>query len=279
MQFKLRAVVGAGLVSAVSLVFTGAASAGVVYSNGPAGDSFTNAGPVGAGQAVGSSGWVYNNVRNGGTVGIDGSLARSGNGSAHMSGNAGPADPSSKADIEYYGNGTGLGLFSQLTSMSYDWYRSGSSTANAALQPSLRVLIDRDGDLGTTGDQGALVFERTYNNLATPTDTWVSDTITAATILWNNGGIGLGDPFFTNDLSDWQALFPRAEIIGFSSGIGSGWGPFDGAVDNIAWTIDGVTTTSNFEVQAAAVPEPASLALVGVALAGLGLARRKNRKG
>jgi hypothetical protein len=55
-----------------------------------------------------------------------------------------------------------LGSFSQLGSMSYDWYRADSSTTDAHLHPVLRVLLDADGDLTTTGDRGGLVFERVY---------------------------------------------------------------------------------------------------------------------
>jgi hypothetical protein len=67
-------------------------------------------------------------------------------------------------------------------------------------------------------------------------------------------------------------------ILGFSSGVGSGWGSFTGAVDNISWTINGVTTVNNFEVAAADVPEPASVALLGLGLMGLVAARRRKAK-
>ena len=266
-----------------------AAHAAVVTANDPSGDAFTNPSSSNQGQAIGDSGWYYNNVRAGATVGIDTAYPRSGNGSVSFSSPQG-----GKADVEFlpnalpfsgnYASTASLGAFSVLTSMSYDWYRDASSTATSRLHPSLRVLLDRDGNLATTGDRGGLVFERTYNNLTTPVDQWVSDAVSATTKVWNFG-LGIGNEAdingngyaYDSSLSDWQAYMPTAAVIGFSSGVGSGWQPFDGAVDNISWTLNGVTTTTNFEVAPSDVPEPASLGLIAIGLAGLALRKRASR--
>jgi hypothetical protein len=172
-----RSSLAAGLLAAGLAVAPVAQAATIVLANGPGpGDSFINAGGMNQGQAIGATGWVYDNVRNGGAVGISTALPRSGNGSAAFTNPSGAA----KADIEflaaplalagnYVAAGT-LGAFADLVSFGYDWYRDGASTVTANLHPALRVLLDADGDLASIGDRGGLVFERAYNGGPTPTD-------------------------------------------------------------------------------------------------------------
>jgi hypothetical protein len=264
----------------------------IVYSNNPApGDLFSNSGSAFLGQAVGTSGWYYNNVRYGGEVGIRTNYPFNGNGSVYMRTPTGAA----KADIEFLVNAVPIGgnfvstgviaPLSQLQSVSYSWYRDNSANpVSKHLHPVLRILLDADGNLNTLGDRGGLVWESVYQlgpSYTAPTNTWVTQTIDDSSWLWNFGLGGTlmdidGDGYPHNsNLAAWKANFPNAVIIGFNMGLGSGWnGDFVGAVDNISWTIEGITTTTNFEV----VPEPTTMALFGLGLLGAagGLLRRKS---
>ncbi len=273
------------LIAALAAVVAASANAQIVYSNNPTpGDYFVgNVG--GIGQPVGSSGWYYNNVRNGATVGINQDYARSGNGSVHFSVGSG-----SKADIEYLA-GTGfnllgtyyptasLGKLSDLSSVAFDWYRDSASTVAAHFHTGARVYIDADANPFTTGDLGYLIYERIYNGSPGPAveDQWVSDGIGLTTKLWTSGSLGGDTNGYNNTLQDFidgavSGINGDSAIVGFSFGIGSGWtGQTEMALDNVSWTIDGVTTSSNFEVNP--VPEPATM--TALAVGALALLRRK----
>lgn len=290
----------AALAVCIGLAFAGPISnahADVVYANGTTpGDAYTNSGVSNQGQAVGLSGWYYNNVRNNGSVGINNTYPQSGNASVKLITTQGPGGASSKADIEFLAGGTlfsgnyvassSLGSFSQFTSMHYDWYRDSSSTSSSGLHPALRIILDRDGNLATIGDRGGLVFERAYNGGGVVNNTWVTDTVSANTYVWNFG-LGLGNEYNINStsyaydatLSEWQSFLPNAVILGFSSGVGSGWGPFAGAVDNIGWLVGQQSSSYNFEVQGmVATPEPGTMLLMGVGVVGAFLVKRRKAK-
>ncbi|MCS6775748.1 MAG: PEP-CTERM sorting domain-containing protein [Chloroherpetonaceae bacterium] len=283
----------------LTVVLAGSASAQIpVLANNPApGDLFTNPGPSNQGQAIGATGWYYNNVRNNGQVGIRTDYPRNGNGSVFFYSGSGAA----KADVEYLvnaaliaGNYFSAGIIaplSDLQTLTYEWYRDSMSTVPASLHPAVRILLDADGDLSTIGDRGGLVWERAYNSLPVPTDTWVADTITDTSFLWNFGlGIGFaadidGNAYpYDETLLEWKNYFPNAVIIGFSMGVGSGWnGIFQGAVDSIAWQGTGPLanlTSFNFELAGTpVVPEPGTMALLGAGLmlGGLVTLRRARR--
>lgn len=277
MKIKLAAAI-----AALSLVVSASAQM-TVFSNAGAlpGDSFTNAGGTNTGQAVGTTGWHYNNVRNSGIVGINNTYARSGDGSLYFETTIGPSGASSKADAEFFrtsvANGAGnfsatssLGALSALTSLSYDWYRDSASSASSVQHAALRLQVV-SADLTQSG---YLVFERAYNGSVVPTDTWNSDDIFANRTtfnMWSTGSLPGAFSNFTTTLDQWMNSSMNYQVIGVSTGVGSGWGPFRGAVDNVQFGFGGVNTTYNFE----AVPEPMTMTVMALgALAAL----RKKRK-
>ena len=170
-----HALVASTILAGVGLTTPVTASTLVLSNAAVPGDAFSNAGTTNQGQAVGTSGWYYNNVRNSGSVGISTTLPRNGNGSVFFSSPSGSA----KADIEYLANavpvggnyfaGGSLGRFQELVGFGYEWYRFDASTNPAVQHPALRVLLDLDGNL-LSPDRAGLVFERAYNSLPTLTD-------------------------------------------------------------------------------------------------------------
>lgn len=241
----------------------------------------------GASDAFAYDTWLRQNVRTGASTGITNDFPRGGDGSAWMT----SADGVGKVDWSYFRTG-GFGRLADLSSASYDWYRASSSTNPAVQVPAFRIVVDIDGNLGTT-DLAYLVYEQVYNEAggwSAPTDAWQSKSIGGSTFLWvAQPGVG-NEEVFTRTLADYQAgtytptpgwsqITGNSVVLGIMMGIGSGWaGAFTGAVDNAAITMGGaspVVMTSNFEVNVAIAPAvPAKPVPVGgpATVAGLGIA-------
>jgi hypothetical protein len=282
----------AAVAVAVSLTPLASIGAQVVTVTTPVG-VYTEPGPVNTGDPFALDTWLRTNVRNNGSVGITNTYARSGNGSAYFNGAQGPSGASSKADFEYFFGGQYVSPFAlgTLTGLSYDYYRDASSTNSAIQVPSLRMYLDFDGN-AATADYGYMIYEPYYTQGAAGvvTGAWQSETIGSSSIFWVSQ-FGHGNENVYRPLSDYttNGYTPNAGftqitrssiVLGLSSGIGSGWGPFTGAVDNIRVQYGSGASakdvTFNFETASTTTPEPATTALTATGLLALvGIARRR----
>jgi hypothetical protein len=221
--------------------------------------------------------WGQQNVRGNGVVGITTDYADNsgGNGSIYFAADgSGP----SKADMEIYFS-TPV-LLSEFTGGSYDWFKDSASVGDAPA-PAYRLAM-----LNANNQFGYFVYEPYQQPHAVPLDTWVTETIdTTTSLFWATGSNFVIPPpggapphcqSCLHSLDEWSAANAGAKVIGFSTGVGSGWtaGPFVGAVDNVSFTFGQETSTFNFEVSA--VPEPGvwALMITGFGLAGAALRRR-----
>ena len=119
-----------------------------------------------------------------------------------------------------------------LDTLSFDYYIQSSSRTDVI--PVIRLAIDADGNLATTGDRGELVFEYAYQGLgATTTGSWqTADLIGDDWVAWQrSGGVNRDQIVNMTEYSDWS------DADGFTPGGPPGALHFDEDSVVLAWSI------------------------------------------
>lgn len=211
------------------------------------------------------NGWAPANVRADATVAITGDEPRSGLGSLKFS-FVTVTPGQDKADYEkIWGVVPGRTLGS-LSALSYEFYRSSTSTTTGHFAPVLRLYYYNS----VSGESGLLIWEPIYNGyVSIPTNSWISEDVFADNFWMRAFGPSRTIDDYNVSLAEWMAnadeegspidddadadvphvLSASTYITGINVGVGSGWGAtFLGYVDNVEIEFGADVETANFEL-------------------------------
>lgn len=132
-----------------------------------------------------------------------------------------------------------------LHELSFDYYIDSSSRTDVI--PVVRLLIDGDGNLATTGDRGELVFEWAYQGFsAVQQDSWqTADLAGGDWIAWQrSNGANHDEVVNMTRLSDWADASgftagggvhfdQNSTVLGWSIALGSGNGSNNAYLDDL----------------------------------------------
>jgi hypothetical protein len=194
-----------------------------------------------------------------------------------------------KATLAYV-DANGLGGLANFTA-SYRWFKD--SPVGGAPAPALKLGI-RTSDFGSTPPSSMRIGENNWDKVmvyepydnpdagSTPVGTWVTQTITANSGTWSMfnrtppAGV-VNPPHSSLTLSQWLAdatwgtRLTGAVVVDVALGVGSGNANTVGYVD---W-LETSAIAGGERINFTAVPEPASIALLGAASIGLVMVGRR----
>jgi hypothetical protein len=218
------------------------------------------------------NGWAFSNTDNSGTNASGGfvsgpATAPLGSGSAQFI-----VGDSSSSEILYdLSLDSGMSV-SDFTSFSYSTYRDSPAGVDSVLEAALAINIAIDGKYA-----GRLVYEPYLTGTTTLDNTWQSwNPMTGSG--WYDSHNASGTCSMASPCS-WDTLMSNYGTATVDYGLlfkaGSGWNSFQGNVDAFTVGTTQSDTPTTFDFEPSTVPEPASMGMLGFAVAGLLVLRRR----